>query len=160
MKLSSLQVMGIIEGANIDSRKFQLADRDWHTCSESFCHGNWSAWLQSLPNELKEYRNSIQLPKWIAECFDCDNHSIGTFQHAQVGNALKEVRTAEKRGGLLYGILFYHAVAKPENGRQGGHAINWFIDHEGKLRFFESAEDRVIELYEEERRSAWFGFAA
>ena len=160
MQLKTYEVQNILVLAGIkDSvvfQTFRLADRIWETCSEQFCHENWHRWVDSLPEELTEYRDGLKCPVWLPDVFDCDNHSIGTIQHAQIGNAKKAVQTGN-RGGLLYGILFYEAASQ---NITGPHSINWLIDHDHLLKFFEPYNNRIIELTEEERQSVWFGLAA
>ena len=156
----------VLSGLSSDvvKNKFQLVDRNWNLCSERFCLDNWRNWMAHLPEELKEVRNinghDICVPRWFNDCFDCDNHCTGTLYHAQLTNAHTRATSGKKRGGILYGMLFYDAVPKEGNLRSGPHAINWFINYRRRLRFFESAEGRVIELTQEEIDSIWFGVAA
>lgn len=140
---------------------FALSDRKWHTCSKSFALRNWTAWRNSLPDVLR-HRNETggTVPVWRPEFFDCDNHAQGCATHAFMGNALRAMRDEKwLAAGLLFGLMYYVAEYKPENKREGAHAINWHVDHNKRLRFFEPAEGRHVWLTEKELASIFFGSA-
>lgn len=146
---------------------WHLPDETYETVSDAWVLENWREWVNARPNQLCVYTSAggkaiKARPLWIADASDCDNLALGTLTHAQVGNALTAQRTRLPRGGLAFGMLFYTAApAREENFRvEGGHAINWFVDHEGNVRFFEPGMGELVDLNAKERSSAWFGLAA
>jgi hypothetical protein len=161
------ELRDLLTAAGMPAFLWQLPDATYETVSPGWVGENWVAWLEARPPELCVFRNaggkSIRdRPLWIADCCDCDNLAIGTFAHGQVGNALAGQRARMPRGGVAYGFLFYDAgPARPENFNVSGeHSINWFVDHERVVRFFEPGVGQLVDLNATERSSAWFGLAA
>lgn len=149
---------------------WQLPDLTYEPCSADFVTRNWDAWLAARPEELVVWgddnagtgRRKRLRPLWSAENHDCDNLALGTMTWAQVGNALKAVKAKQPRGGLAYGTVFYTASpARLENFLiSGPHAINWFVDYDNRLTFFEPAMGETVTLTTQERSTAWFGIAS
>lgn len=167
MSLTYQELRDLIMAEGVPAFSWQFPDTTYETVSVSWVAENWSAWLQARPGELCVFADAggkaiRSRPLWIEDCSDCDNLALGTVAHAQVGNALSGQRTRLPRGGLAYGFLFYTAgPAREENFRvEGGHSINWFVDHGRVVRFFEPGMGRIVELNPTERSSAWFGLAA
>ena len=147
--------------AGLPATLWQLADETFETVSAEWVESNWGAWLEARPRELVQFAGiggkSVRFrPLWIAEASDCDNLALGVVTHAQVGNALAAQKRGARRGGLAFGVMFYTA----EGFVRGPHAINWFVDHEQVVRFFEPAVGGFVSLNTAERSSAWFGLAA
>lgn len=167
MHLTYKELRELLTAEKMPGFLWQFPDENYGTVSAEWVLENWSAWLDARPAQLVVWRDAggkrvRERPLWLEEMSDCDNLALGTVTHAQVGNALAGQRTRLPRGGVAYGFLFYTAgPARPENFNvSGGHAINWFVDHERRLRFFEPGVGRIVELNAEERGSAWFGLAA
>ncbi|MBI5768727.1 MAG: hypothetical protein HZA93_13095 [Verrucomicrobia bacterium] len=157
----------ILTAAGLPAVLWQLPDVSYDPCSSDFVGRNFEAWLESRPAELVVFGDAggkrVRLrPLWEAESSDCDNLAIGTMAWAQVGNARKAKLTGVARGGLAYGFLFYQAgPARPENFQvAGGHAINWFVDYESRVNFFEPGMGQLVDLTTNERSTSWFGLAA
>lgn len=167
MNMNPLDLQALLGAQGLPSYTWQLPDATYETASANWCLENWAAWLEARPGELCVFGEVMGKrvrvrPLWIADVCDCDNLAIGTVAHAQVGNALSGQRYRLPRGGLAFGFLFYSAgPARAENFHvEGGHAINWLVDHERVLRFFEPGTGTFVELNPTERSSAWFGLAA
>lgn len=168
MTLADQELRAAISGAGVPPWNWQLPDVSYETVSAEWVGKNWTAWLNARPLELAVFGDmgggklGRVRPLWLAESTDCDNLAIGTVAHAQVGNALSAQHTRLARGGLAYGFLFYSAGPARDGNFQvaGGHAINWFVDHDRQMRFFEPGMGRMVDLNETERTSAWFGLAA
>lgn len=158
----------LLLGAGIPAVLWQLPDLTYEPCSADFVQRNWDAWLAARPEELVVWgedaagRLNRLRPLWSAENHDCDNLALGTMTWAQVGNALKAKLTSQPRGGLAYGAVLYTASpARPENFLiSGPHAINWFVDYDMALAFFEPAMGQTVTLTTTERSTAWFGIAS
>lgn len=138
-----------------------LPDANYETVSTAWAEENWNAWLIARPRPLLVLKDigggkKAFRPRWLTESGDCDNLALGVMVHAHVGNALASVKRKTERGGLAFGVLFYTA----EKFGNAGHAINWLVDHDKAVRFFEPGDGTFLELTEAERRSAWFGIAA
>jgi rare lipoprotein A len=167
MQITDHQLREILQASHLPGYLWQLADSTYETVSADWVVENWNAWLESRPSELVVFGDAagktIRLrPLWIAEACDCDDLSIGNVAYAQVGNALSAQKTRLPRGGLAFGFLFYMAgPSRVENfGVSGMHSINWFIDHDSTVRFFEPGVGRAVELLDPERATATFGLAA
>lgn len=165
--MTKAELIDLLNNAGLNGWLWQLPDISYEPCSLNFVLENYNAWLEARPVELVTFRDAAGVrirhrPRWLEEVGDCDNLALGTMMWAQVGNALKSVKTAQRRGGLAYGVLFYAAgPARPENFNiEGGHAINWFVDYDGKLRFFEPGTGVEVDLNTTERSATWFGIAA
>lgn len=157
----------ILFNAGIPASRWQLPDTGYEPCSAGYVRRNWEAWLDCRPAELVVFgdiggKRVRVRPLWKEECGDCDNLALGTMSWADVGNALTAITLNTARGGLAYGTLFYVAgPSRPENFQvSGGHAINWFVDYDLTLRFFEPGMGQVVDLNSTERASACFGIAA
>lgn len=166
--MTKAELIDILSRAGLLAWSWQLPDESYETCSLDFVLRNFAAWLDARPFQLVQFREAAGVkirdrPLWLKEAGDCENLAIGTMAWAQVGNAMKAVANGGgARGGLAYGVLFYNAgPARAGNFFvAGGHAINWFVDHDGNLHFFEPGMGREVELTSEERNAVWFGIAA
>lgn len=162
-----MKLAEILSRANLPGYLWQLPDASYETVSADWVIENWRAWLDARPIELCVCRDvggkSVrERPLWIADVSDCDNLALGLTTHGHVGNATFARRIGQPRGGLAFGCLHYTASpARPANFNiEGGHAINWFVDHEGNVRFFEPGVGQLVDLNAKERGDAWFGYAA
>jgi hypothetical protein len=159
--LDRLALRSTLIRAGIAATLWQLPDGTYEPVSAEWVRENWQAWLDARPAELVVWRDAggkrvRDRPVWLADSCDCDNLALGVMAHADVGNALFAQRTRRPRGGLAFGVLFYTAELRIA----GGHAINWFVDHEGNVRFFEPGFGSQVNLTPQERSSTWFGLAA
>ena len=156
------QLRELLSQAGIPIMAWMLPDETYEPCSLGFVEQNWDAWMAGRPLEMV-MRDGAQrlIPRWLEESGDCDNLALGTMAWADQGNALAAFKRGTPRGGLAYGMLCYVAEQRAGNyGVVGGHAINWFVDYDNKVRFFEPGIGREVELTTTERDTAWFGLAA
>lgn len=167
MNLTQAALRTALATAGLPASLWQLPDVSYETVSEAWVRDNWNAWLEARPADLVVFRDAggkriRSRPLWIAEASDCDNLALGVVAHGDVGNALASLHVPAVRGGLAFGVLFYVAeTARPGNfGVAGGHAINWFVTHDGAVGFFEPGVGEVTDLNTTERSTAWFGLAA
>ena len=165
MSLSQADLRSALLEAGLNASLWQLANDEFEPCSYGFVAANWQAWVGSLPPELKTIEvvggKSIAIPRWLAEVNNCVQLAMGTVWWANVGNAIKEVQSQAPRGGIAYGMMFYTAgPARPENFNvAGAHAINWFVDFLGAVRFFEPGQGSEVFPSQIEKASAAFGIA-
>lgn len=167
MTLTQSEVRQILTAAGFPAVLWQLPDEIYETVSREWVKENWSAWLESRPPELvvwgDAYGKRVRLrPLWVPNSRDCDNLALGTTAHGQEGNALAAVLRSQARGGVCYGFQFYVAGPKRlENfGIEGGHSINWSINHERGVDLFEPGMGQFVDLNQTERSTSWFGLAA
>ncbi len=165
MSLSQADLRAKLVAAGLNATLWQFPDDDFEECSFGFVMANWTAWLAARPKELvitvDMGGKPVLLPKWVPNAGDCDNLAFGTVCWADTGNALKAVLSGQARGGLAYGAMFYQAgPARPDNfGIAGAHAICWFVDFDGAVRYFEPGMGCEVFPSQIERASAYFGFA-
>lgn len=152
--------------SGLPASQWQLPDDTYETMSAVRLAEIWAAWVDARPVQLNTTRDigggkTVRIPRWFAEAGDCDNLALGLMAWADIGNALAVAKGASS-AGLACGVLFYTAgPARSENFNvAGGHAINWFLDHEKNVRFFEPGVGELVDLNTAERSSAWFGLAA
>lgn len=162
------QLYNILVAGGLQVTLTGLADDYYGTVSPAWVLKNYEAWLAARPLELTKTVKlgggvTRRVALWTAEASDCDNLALGLMVHGQVGNALAAVRAggqtgAQERhaGGLAFGVVFYTATQRV----RGGHAINWFVDHDGALMFFEPGTGDFVTLTAGERASATFALAA
>ena len=152
----------------IPAHGWQLADARYETVADDHLEEVWQAWIDSLRANASELLTTYDLgggktrtvPRWKEEAGDCDDHALICFAHALVGNWLGAVRGGAAVG-RTFGVAFYHAVARAENrNRAGGHAVLWFINHQGVFRVFEPADGNTQEWLPAEYMSATFGICA
>lgn len=167
MNLTNIELRNLLVAAGLAALNWQLPDDSYETVSEQWVLDNWAAWLDARPIELcftKEVGGKTlrSFPRWINNASDCDNLALGLMVHGDVGNGLAAFDRQEARGGLAFGTVFYTAeTARPANyNAKGGHAVNWFVNHEGRVFFFEPGVGLLTELNPTERLGAWFGLAA
>jgi hypothetical protein len=167
--MTNAEVLTRLIQANIPvfGASFQFMDLNYETCSAEFVLANWQAWLNARPLELCVTHDTAgktirDRPLWLKDSGDCDNFALGTMVWADMGNALRSMRESVARGGLAYGVLSYQAgPARLENNLiAGAHAINWFIDHDQQVRFFDAGFGTFVDLTLQERSTVWFGLAA
>ncbi|MBI5689287.1 MAG: hypothetical protein HZC55_04260 [Verrucomicrobia bacterium] len=165
--MTQSELRNLLTAAGLPALLWQLPDLTYEPCSADFVRSNYSAWLEARPDELVIFADAggkrvRQRPLWQTDSSDCDNLAIGTMAWAQTGNARKAKLTGVVRGGLAYGFLFYQAgPARPENfSVSGGHSINWFVDYDNSVNFFEPGMGQLVDLNTQERSSSWFGLAA
>lgn len=151
--------------------KFQLPDRAGETCSREFVQASFNDLLDSLPPEciatrpigggksVRVLRHTMAGGDLENEAGDCDTHSLVVTAHCAVGNWRKSLRTGTRRGGLWFGFLDYLAIAKPGDGRAGGHSRNWFVTPAHTLEFFEPGDNAFPAMLREELASLFGGRA-
>lgn len=158
--MTATDLRALLAAAGLPVFTWQFPDAAYETVSAGWMDDNWQAWLDARPAELCVMGDAggkrVRVrPLWLADAGDCDNLALGLMAHADVGNALASIRTGKTRGGLAMGVIFYVCTQIPA----GSHAINWFVDHDGGVNFFEPATGSLLNLSTTERSSAWFGLA-
>ena len=147
---------------------WQFADAQYESVADDYPQEVWEAWIESLRANAPELLTTLDIgggkrrtvPVWKLEAGDCDDHALICFAHALVGNWIGAVRGGAAVG-RTFGVAFYEAVARPENrNRAGGHAVLWFINHQGVFRVFEPADGDTQEWLPSEYMSAHFGICA
>lgn len=122
--------------------------------SAGWMRANWGAWVQSLPAKLRTTNSrGQQVPAYIPEAFDCENHAAACMVHGTYGNALTALRLGYQ-AGLAKGVVLYTAEPRRANGnRSGRHAICWRMGHNSKIYFFEPADGTNQTLTKREIKS-------
>lgn len=166
MNLPFTELLSLLSQSGLTTRKWQFPDGSFETVSEEWVSAVASACLAALPPEIVTVRKlgggkTLPVPLWVADAGDCETHSLVLAAWGMVGNWTRAVRDRVKRGGTAFGVLFYTATPRPENGyRNGRHSICWFVNHEKQVRFFEFGDNDVTTLTVEEKNSCTFGICA
>ena len=160
MLLKSTEVIAVLRGAGIESRKFSFSDEASHTITATDVYRVRNTLYTSLPPELQDKKTSLggrveNVPLYIAEVYDCDNHAFEMMTFAARVNAVTAVKKPKRaKGGILLGTISYHSMG---NGRFGPHATNIFINHQRQVKFFEPGDGRIINLSDSEKETIWHG---
>jgi hypothetical protein len=130
----------------VPMRQLMLKDRFYNLIDLSDVTLLFRSWLQYLPDSMVHRKvvgeSSRLLPVWMAETWDCDNHSLDFTTFACRSNAHTRL-TGGVRGGLALGRISYIGNS---NGIHGGHAINSFVDHKKRVRFFDPGKGSEVVL--------------
>lgn len=132
--IASLASAGLFHGS------WDLDDITHDTISADFVIEAHAAWVMGLPRELVTGKDigggkSITAVRWLPEVFDCDNIARDFGAYLSRCMAVDAVNTGRRRGNVAAGKFnFYQA---PDSG----HAVNWFVDHEGKAHCFDAASE-------------------
>lgn len=100
--------------------------------------GDGSFYLPLL-NEVEAILKASQSDRrtWLAERFDCDD-----FAYVLKGEmSVHAYETPGLKFGLCVGIVWGYF-----DWVQGYHAVNWFLDDQGVLRFVEPQTDQIYDL--------------
>ena len=159
MLLTKAQCITLLTEAGVPKGALVFKDARLQTVSDNDVTLAHHKWMQTLPVELRDYKRfdrfgneSVRTPypKWLKECWDCDNHSLDFMTFICRSNAYKQATSGEDRGGIAFGHVSYKAES---NRRSGWHAANVFIGHNEEVYFFEPADNYVINLSKRERES-------
>ena len=114
-----------------------LDDDEYSAISPGFVDLAHDEWLKSLPSELLSNEPSAQ---WVAEAWDCDNiaRDFGGFLSRCM--AVDAIKTAKPHGNVAAGKLNFMRTETE------GHAINWFVDHDGKAHCFDAGTGQMEDL--------------
>ena len=168
MRFTADQLRTHLLGLNLPAWQWQLPDVVFATVANDYAPAVWSAWLDSLranAPECLEQRpvgggKTRPVPRYIAEAGDCENHALLMMAHALMGQWISAAQGGA-RVGRAFGVLFYVAQPRAENGwRAGGHAKVWWINHAGEFRTFEPGDGEEQALNPVEINTAAFGLAA
>lgn len=148
--LGALMMGGIFRG-----QWWPMDDAEYSTVSPGFVTEAWREWVRSLPPELVEVRDigggkTQPVPRWIAEVFDCDNHTrdFATFLNRCM--AVDAAKAGTKRGNTASGMI--RLFTQP-GVLASFHAAIWFIDHEQEAHTFDPATGRVDPFVEVQLKS-------
>lgn len=165
MQLTRSSLIAILNDAGIYRPSWRLLDESYETFDPDWVAAEaWPAWVGSLPAHLTEFipvggSKTLQRPKWIAEVFDCDDHSLDFWVFVIRCCAAEAARTNLPRPAAAFGTMSYRAVPKPGNRRDGPHDINWFIGHDQVCYWFEPSDCAIVRPTAEEIISVWEGEA-
>jgi hypothetical protein len=121
-----------------------LDDVAYATISANFVCEAFAAWLAQLPPELIVGHDigggkSITAVRWETESGDCDNiaRDFGAFLSRCMW--VDAVRTGRPRGNIAAGKFNF-------TSSRGPHAVNWFVDHDGRAHVFDAATEQLDHL--------------
>lgn len=162
--LESSQLIQVLVAAGVYRSTWDIKDVSYTTLDRDWIASvAWPNWVRSLPPELVESieigGKSILRPKWIAEVFDCDNHTFSFTEYVIRCCAVDCAKKRVARGGTSLGAMSYIAIPRAGNRRQGGHDINWLVDHNRGFHWFEASEGSFITPEQIEVASVWEGMA-
>ena len=117
-----------------------LDDDEYATVSPGFIRDAHKEWASTLPLELRAGTTA----RWVAETWDCDNiaRDFGNFLSRCM--AVDAVRTGRPHGNVAAGKINFNPT--PDTG----HAINWFVDHDGLAHCFDAGSGQMDHLAPEQ----------
>lgn len=163
MLLTQQQTIQTLQAAGVYRPSWSVVDTSYTTLDRhQVVNVYWPAWVESLPPELVERvqiggGKTIARPLWIANVFDCDDHTADFAVYVRRCCAAYAAKNLMQRGGTPLGSMSYIAVPKPGNRREGGHDAVVFIDHDGRVNWFEPADGSLIDPLPIEVASVWEG---
>lgn len=164
MLLTRDQVIQTLRAAGVYRPSWTITDTSYTTLDRhQVVNVYWPAWVQTLPPDLIERVSvgvsgkSIDRPLWLADVFDCDNHTADFKSYVIRCCAAYAAKNGIHRGGTSLASFSYMAVEKPGNRRVGGHDTIGFIDHDGRFNWFEPADGSYIDPLPIEIASVWDG---
>jgi hypothetical protein len=136
--------------------QFQLDDETYSPISVEFVREAHAAWLESLPPALRTVREigggkSVPAVRWEAESGDCDN--IARDFAAFLSRCMWAAAVAQRRprGNIAAGKFNFQPT--PDTG----HAVNWFVDHEGRPHHFDAATEQFDHLTRDQLATLFAG---
>jgi hypothetical protein len=133
--ITSLISQGLFNGL------WDLDDMNYESLSWQFVTEARAAWLETLPAELVAWRELglsgkvVKTVKWLPEVFDCDNIARDFGVYLARCMAAKAVREDKALGNVAAGKLNFQPTPTT------AHAINWFIDHNGRANTYDAGAD-------------------
>lgn len=124
--------------AGLYSGAWALDDDSYEPVSREFVTAAMGEFPSFLPPELRTVREvgggqRLVLPRWIPEVWDCDNLARAFGVYLGICLARDAVLTKRTRGNVAAGLLKFF----PTPGT--GHAVNWFVDHDGSAHVVDCA---------------------
>lgn len=118
---------------------WRMDDDLYDPMSKAFVAQAFKDWVASLPPKLRTTRinsagETIDIPVWILEVYDCDNQNRSFCSFIADAFALDAVTKGLPRGNAASGKFNFLLGGKPD----GGHARMWFIDYEGVAHSFDA----------------------
>lgn len=125
--------------------QFALDDSSYDPISVEFVREAHAAWLLSLPPALLTTRHvgggkTVRAVRWEAESGDCDNIARDFAAFLSRCMWIDAVTQKRPRGNIAAGKFNFQPT--PDTG----HAINWFVDHEGTVHHFDAASEELDHL--------------
>lgn len=138
--------------AGLYSGQWTLDDVAYDTVSADFVAEAAAEFPSFLPPELRTMRDigggkMVVAPRWLEESFDCDNIARAFGVYLDICMARDAVLTKRTRGNIAAGKLNFAPTPTT------GHAVNWFIDHEGNAQLIDAANPMPLVLTEAQRQS-------
>lgn len=125
--------------------QFQLDDQTYDPISVEFVRRAHQVWLDNLPAALLTTREvgggkSVRAVRWEPESGDCDNIARDFAGFLSRCMWVDAVVAKRQRGNVAAGKFNF----QPEPNV--GHAINWFLDHDGRVHHFDAATEQLDHL--------------
>lgn len=138
--------------------RWELDDDAYEPISAAFVQQAWTAWVQSLPDELKRQLDigggkSMTAPRWIPEVYDCDDIALDFGVFLDRCMAVAAVQSGKPRGNSGSGRFDFLLNADPKTG----HCRNWFVDYDGNAQVFDAGDCSFPTLTAPERPTVSYG---
>lgn len=134
-------------------------DATYQTLSVDFVRDALTEWLSWLPSELVVVTDlgggkTQRAPRWESESGDCDNIAYVFCAYLTVCAWLDAVKRGQRRGNVAAGTVFFRI--RPGD-LSSGHAIVWWVDHDGKTHHCDPATKQIDHLSAEQLGSIYGG---
>lgn len=167
-------LVSYLQAAKINTDIAPLANLEYDSIDISYVIAVWSAWVESLDISLKERvmvcgpgydtngKQTIDAvyqwqPKYLLPSFDCAQMAF-SFTNAMI---LGSAQAASKEAGSgkpvrntpAFGYIYFVISKGSYMGDQNvgfRHAINWFLDFNNQVHFFEKQTGNEVKLTQDE----------
>lgn len=134
-------------------------DAAYSTVSVEFIREALSAWLDSLPPKLLQWRDigggkTVRFVRWEAESGDCDNIAWDFCAFLSRCMWVDAIKTGKARGNVAAGAFYFQV--RPGDVTSG-HAIVWFVDHESRVHHVDPGSQQIDHLTAEQLGTIYGG---
>ena len=134
-----------------------LLEDQYDSVELEFLQECWGIGVQNLPSGLQQLVDigggkMEARPLWVEHVFDCNKIDRWFFSIVEQCQAAVAVHNGTKPNQYAVGPLSYLIGGNPADG----HDINWFLDGNGHVRFFEPQTGEEVTLSDVELKSVFF----
>lgn len=143
-------IIASLIAAGLYGGRWVLDDIEYAPVGREFVFDARREWINSFPLDMLTTYTvggtlTIPTPIWVPEAGDCDNIARDFAWFMSRCEWFDTIRAKRNRGNMAAGKLNYSPT--PDTG----HAINWWVDHEGLAHVIDAATLAIDHLTDEQK---------